>query len=774
MRAAAVALVTDKLRSADTASLPADVVAVAASYLRQLAGGDVPSPPLAHTPDASIFSPTEAASQRTWMAVADTPQSPLATIARRAAACANTASSQAGTGQGSPVPQAEDPAAMSREGPPMYQPRLTRWHADEGPLVRAGTETVAPCVRMSALLELHKEAGCGDCDASQPCYIHALMDAMSACRLPFREPPPALPQGAAEARRASSGLPGAEDPIAGARLQAAVDKLQSGGTVYEVPPADLPFVRMVSHIFLHEKAALPEDAELYDEARPLQSLTDHVRAMTASFMSALTHSAGHAAPSALDWQSAIKGACVEVKTRLVFNAKRSVNPYLLDWPFHYSSIGTFLGYVRPRGYMAKVDIKSGFYHVRMDPATWVDLVFMLGGKAYAFARLPMGLQCAPVIFSWLTGEINRILHAAGFRCSIVYVDDFLVYADTQAECDAALAALIRILTRLGIAVAIDKSSTQSSQQMRALGFDIDSVGMTVSVPRRSIVWTLVMASVVLEATRHKWMVPHTFICSLAGRLTHMGTIDPVLATFTREFDSLLRHEWPQHKLWIDVMRPKLDCLRWVMGRASEGRLFSCIRSGGSTARPFTVWGTSDATTAPATEAMGPVIAVAARMGTIAAYRLALGAEAQGVDVAILELMAIVMFVLRYAPWLPGARLCFGVDNAAVSYWGNSGRSGRGDALAQLKLLAMAAERLRITVEFTWLTRRLNHVCDRIAAGPTVEVAYAATRQRNMVALCPAGAQTGFPRDVVLDTLQAASVGIVPPEVWRPRGGAHLS
>lgn len=552
-------------------------------------------------------------------------------------------------------------------------------------------------------------------------------------------------------------MPSAEE------LRPYLAKLRGDGTVQPVPLDRYNQIRTSNGVFIHTKVSLPEDS---DDERPLSAaqLRESADGVATAFMASLrAHDS---------WERASADTCSSAKLRFIFNAKTSLNPRLDEWRFRYPSFGDYLAFVKPRGYMAKVDIKSGFYHVRMHPDTWRDLVFWIDGVAYYFTRLPMGLRCAPAIFSWLTGEINCILQAMGHCCTLVYVDDFLLYADSKLECDAALAALRGILAALGIAVAADKSSTESSQRMLALGFIIDTVVMTVAVPARSVKWTLAMASVVLTASREQRMVPNSFIEKLVGRLCHMGTVDTMLATFTRELGSLTHFDKPLHRLWVPEMQPKLDCLSWVLERATGGRLAVRMSLRDASAPAFTVHATSDATTSPARPTgPPPVVAVAARFGEAAAFRLALGEEAQDIDIAILELMAIVAFVLRYGPFLSGARLRFGVDNSAVTYWCNSGRSGRGDALAQLKLLAMALERFGLGATFWWLTRRLNHVCDRIAAGPTI--VEASKQQSPTVAIAPAGKQDGFPRDIVLDTLQAMAPSFIPPSLWRPIRGVAL-
>ena len=67
-------------------------------------------------------------------------------------------------------------------------------------------------------------------------------------------------------------------------------------------------------------------------------------------------------------------------------------------------------------------------------------------------RLPFGASKSPGIFNRLTQSVRRMMERHGYTV-ICYLDDFLVVAQTQAQCLPAMHTLSRLLRRLGFAIS---------------------------------------------------------------------------------------------------------------------------------------------------------------------------------------------------------------------------------------------------------------------------------------------------------------------------------
>ena len=148
--------------------------------------------------------------------------------------------------------------------------------------------------------------------------------------------------------------------------------------------------------------------------------------------------------------------------------------------------------MQPFWYMAKTDIKSAYRTVHVHPTHRELLCFKYSpadGERevyYEDTRSPFGLKNAPETFCRLTAAVRAMMVARGFKHVIVYVDDFLVMAETREECKRALDALLEVLRELGFTTC-PKKTEQPTQTIMFLGMRLctneDGHGkMTVTVP----------------------------------------------------------------------------------------------------------------------------------------------------------------------------------------------------------------------------------------------------------------------------------------------------
>lgn len=680
---------------------------VAADYALQLLQGSSPPAPVEPIPGAATPLGAAAASIAAWGA----PLAHGATAAglRSAAAVCSTEALQTGQSQPMPFrPSVNDPAAMLAAAPPAIR------DARGGPLAPPAAGE-PPSICPTALRRLHREHGCptGLCGtAASACYIESMRAIVSACPLPWLpEGPPATeerPRDAAASPREDTG-PSHE------ATRAFVAKLHAAGVV-AVAPDSMTSV-LVNPFFLDEKTLLPAAATPPDGTPP-SALHRQALGIAERFAATFTAAATRGDPDA--WGIALAATLQGgVKVRGIFNAKPRLNKLLSEWAFAYPKLNDFLYGVRRGGYFAKVDLKGGFYHVRMHPEAWRYLAFRFDGVTYYFKRLPMGLSCAPAVFSWITGELDRILRARGFAVTLIYVDDFLLYGDSKAVCDAALAALYDILGQLGMAVATDKSTPLggSSQRLEGLGTVIDSTFMTVSLPTRSSVTMLAMAAIGVWAATPAAApitVPRGFVDSLVGRIGWAGIIDLTLRPFTRCLTGLLNWEG-SHSLSHPSMARHVRALRWLLDRAAAGTLATAAiiePDDGIAGRVVPL--TTDAMISedPQGEA-----AIAFRVGSRPPVRLEIDRRSiTGTGfIGVLELVAVYVGAVLTSEVTPGALISSGVDNSGVTFWVNKLRSDRADATDVLKALALLQERTGVGAQCHWLTREANHVCDRAAA-----------------------------------------------------------
>ena len=176
---------------------------------------------------------------------------------------------------------------------------------------------------------------------------------------------------------------------------------------------------------------------------------------------------------------------------------KSINDAVDAAPFRMLSHEDAYALLKPKAFMAKLDVASAFRSVGVHPDHWE----LLGHKwklqrhnnKVCFiinTRLPFGLACSPEIFCRLTAAVRAMMAAAGFEATFVYVDDFFVVEGTEQACQAAREALSALLPALGFTEKIAKRH-DPSQTCVLLGLmyatNADGNGkMTITVPESKL------------------------------------------------------------------------------------------------------------------------------------------------------------------------------------------------------------------------------------------------------------------------------------------------
>ena len=101
-------------------------------------------------------------------------------------------------------------------------------------------------------------------------------------------------------------------------------------------------------------------------------------------------------------------------------------------------------------------------------------------------RLCFGARKSPSIFTQLTQAVIRILANIGHSGIVCYVDDFLIVAETHAECLETMSVLQKTLRALGFHINYKKIEGPS-HHMNFLGVLLDSRNMMIELPEEKII-----------------------------------------------------------------------------------------------------------------------------------------------------------------------------------------------------------------------------------------------------------------------------------------------
>ena len=135
--------------------------------------------------------------------------------------------------------------------------------------------------------------------------------------------------------------------------------------------------------------------------------------------------------------------------------------------------------------MTKVDLKDAYFMVPIATNQRRLLCFQWQETTYQFNCLPFGLSSAPWVFTKITRPIVTILRTMGLRM-IIYIDDVLIMAESEAMAREHTAALIFLLENLGFTINYPKCLLEPTQVIEFLGFTVSSVTMEIKMPGEKI------------------------------------------------------------------------------------------------------------------------------------------------------------------------------------------------------------------------------------------------------------------------------------------------
>ena len=159
-------------------------------------------------------------------------------------------------------------------------------------------------------------------------------------------------------------------------------------------------------------------------------------------------------------------------------------------PKQLHSIRTFQNGIKPHvkgsskegGLLSKSGLKDAYLTVPIWEKHQKYLRFLWRDSLLEFACLPFGLASAPRVFTKLLKPVLSFLRQRGIRL-IAYLDDFLIMAESKQLALQHAATTLNILEGLGFVINYQKSLLIPSQQIEFLGYIVNSVSMSLSLPK---------------------------------------------------------------------------------------------------------------------------------------------------------------------------------------------------------------------------------------------------------------------------------------------------
>ena len=157
----------------------------------------------------------------------------------------------------------------------------------------------------------------------------------------------------------------------------------------------------------------------------------------------------------------------------------TLNRHMVVPHFKMETQGSVRSAIRSQEWMVSIDILDAYLHVQMHQAVRKYLRFVVNKKVYQFTCLPFGLATSQQEFTKLLRPVVSLLRQQGVKLH-VYLDDWLIRADTPEEAQLHAQTTIKVLQFLGWIINFEKSDLTLSQDFQFIGMQFNTRRFTVA------------------------------------------------------------------------------------------------------------------------------------------------------------------------------------------------------------------------------------------------------------------------------------------------------
>ena len=196
----------------------------------------------------------------------------------------------------------------------------------------------------------------------------------------------------------------------------------------------------------------------------------------------------------------------ETNLRPVINLK-PLNEFVQYHHFKMEGLNTLLDLLSGSEFFITIDLKDAYFTIPIHPHHYKYLRFEWNSTLFEFICLPFGLSSAPRVFTKVLKPFVGSIRNKGIRL-VIYLDDMAIISSSRELSSQEGAIVVQILESLGFIINREKSVLIPSQKIVFLGYVIDSLAMTVSLPEEKL-------NKLKEQTLSLWERPQCSIRELA-------------------------------------------------------------------------------------------------------------------------------------------------------------------------------------------------------------------------------------------------------------------
>ncbi|GJP40450.1 hypothetical protein CLOM_g132 [Closterium sp. NIES-68] len=207
---------------------------------------------------------------------------------------------------------------------------------------------------------------------------------------------------------------------------------------------------------------------------------------------------------------------------------RALNKQTIKNKYPIPRIDDLLDQLRGATVFSKLDLRSGYWQIRMADNSIHKTAFRTRYGSYEYLVMPFGLTNAPATFQ---AEMNHILRPLLDECVVVYLDDILIYSHDMKQHVEHLRRVFEILRRERFYVKLSKSEF-ALEKVQFLGHMVSAQGVHVD-PKK------------IEAVR-TWKTPENVkeLQQFLGFANYYNRFVPQYAKLAAPLTNLLKKNTP--------------------------------------------------------------------------------------------------------------------------------------------------------------------------------------------------------------------------------------
>jgi hypothetical protein len=156
---------------------------------------------------------------------------------------------------------------------------------------------------------------------------------------------------------------------------------------------------------------------------------------------------------------------------------RQLNKVIVKNKYPLPRINDLFDQLRGAHIFSKIDLRSGYYQVRIKEEDIRKTTFRMRYKHYKFTVIPFELSSAPFIFMcFMNGVFKNYLD----KFVLVFMDDILIYSKSEEENEKHLRMVLQVLRDNHLYVELSKCSFYQ-RQIHYLGHIISKEGVVLDL-----------------------------------------------------------------------------------------------------------------------------------------------------------------------------------------------------------------------------------------------------------------------------------------------------